>query len=117
MGFAFQWVGHAWLVSARPNAATTNGQTGGIIINRKAFLKSAAALLCFVSTGQALAQESLTVWWVKGYYKAEDDALLDVIKKFEAKTSVKVQLSQYPEQDMIPKTVAALDAGAPPDVA
>ncbi len=86
-------------------------------MNRKAFLKSAAALLCFVSTGQALAQERLTVWWVKGYYKAEDDALLDVIRKFEAKTNIKVELSQYPEQDMIPKTVAALDAGAPPDVA
>ena len=30
---------------------------------------------------------------------------------------VKVELSQYPVQDMIPKTVAALDAGTPPDVA
>ena len=33
------------------------------------------------------------------------------------KTGVKVELSQYPVQDMIPKTVAALDAGTPPDVA
>ena len=30
---------------------------------------------------------------------------------------VKVELSQYPIQDMIPKTVAALDSGSPPDVA
>src|SRR4249920_1098610 len=67
--------------------------------------------------GQALAQETLTVWWVKGFYKSEDDALLAAIKKFEEKTKVKVELSQYPVQDMIPKTVAALDAGTPPDVA
>ena len=65
----------------------------------------------------ALAQEKLTVWWVKGFYKSEDDALFAAIKKFEDKTGVKVELSQYPVQDMIPKTVAALDAGTPPDVA
>ena len=63
------------------------------------------------------AQEKLTVWWVKGFYKSEDDALFEAIKKYEAKTGVKVELSQYPVQDMIPKTVAALDAGTPPDVA
>ena len=37
--------------------------------------------------------------------------VLAAIKKFEDKTKVKVELSQYPVQDMIPKTVAALDAG------
>ena len=67
--------------------------------------------------GQALAQETLTVWWAKGFYKSEDDALLAAIKKFEDKTKVKVELSQYPVQDMIPKTVSALDAGTVPDVA
>ena len=67
---------------------------------------------------QASAQEKLTVWWVKGFYKAEDDALFAAIKKYETKNkNVKIELSQYPIQDMIPKTVAALDAGTPPDVA
>src|SRR5258706_3209888 len=75
----------------------------------------AACLSAFA--GHALAQEKLTVWWVKGFYKSEDDALFEAIKKFETKTGVKVDLSQYPVQDMIPKTVAALDAGTPPDVA
>ena len=66
----------------------------------------------------ASAQEKLTVWWVKGFYPAEDQALFDVIKKYEAKhKGVKIELSQYPIQDMIPKTVAALDSGSPPDVA
>ncbi len=66
----------------------------------------------------AFAQEKLTVWWVKGFYKAEDDALFAAIKKFEEKhKNIKIDLSQYPIQDMIPKTVAALDSGAPPDVA
>src|SRR5712671_5296135 len=65
-----------------------------------------------------IAQEKkITVWWGKGFYKSEDDALLEAIKKFEAKTGIKVELSQYAIQDMIPKTVAALDSGTVPDVA
>jgi len=76
----------------------------------------AGAALC--AALPAMAQEKLTVWWVKGFYKAEDDALFAAIKKFEDKNKgIKIELSQYPIQDMIPKTVAALDSGAPPDVA
>src|SRR6516225_7686642 len=76
-----------------------------------------AATFGLMFSGVASAQEKLVVWWVKGFYKSEDDALYAAIKKFEDKTGVKVELSQYPVQDMIPKTVAALDAGTPPDVA
>ena len=84
----------------------------------KTLLTAAMVAAGLVSAGQALAQEKLTVWWVKGFYKAEDDALFAAIKKYEAKhKDVKIELSQYPIQDMIPKTVAALDSGSPPDVA
>jgi len=75
------------------------------------------AAMAFVLSSQAVAQEKLTVWWVRGFYKSEDDALFAAIKKYEDKSGIKVELSQYPVQDMIPKTVAALDAGTPPDVA
>ena len=76
------------------------------------------ALGLLASASPAAAQEKLTVWWVKGFYKAEDDALFAAIKKFEEKNkNVKIELSQYPVQDMIPKTVSALDSGSPPDVA
>ena len=75
----------------------------------------AAGLL---ATGTVLAEEKINVWWVKGFYKSEDDALFAAIKKFEEKhKNIKVELSQYSIQDMIPKTVAALDSGNPPDVA
>ena len=81
-------------------------------------LASAMVAAGLLAAGPALAQEKLTVWWVKGFYKAEDDALFAAIKKYEAKhKDVKIELSQYPIQDMIPKTVAALDSGNPPDVA
>ncbi len=84
----------------------------------KTILTSAMIAAGLIASGQAAAQEKLTVWWVKGFYKAEDDALFEAIKKYEAKyPGVKIDLSQYPVQDMIPKTVAALDSGSPPDVA
>ena len=77
-----------------------------------------AAVGLFAVAAPAFAQQkTITVWFGKGFYKSEDDALLDTIKKFEAKTGIKVELSQYAIQDMIPKTVAALDSGTVPDVA
>jgi multiple sugar transport system substrate-binding protein len=83
----------------------------------KRFIFGAVVAAMLASAGPVLAQEKVTVWWVKGFYKSEDDALYAAIKKYEDKTGVKVDLSQYAVQDMIPKTVAALDAGTPPDVA
>ncbi len=84
----------------------------------KTLITCALAAAGLIAASPAFAQEKLTVWWVKGFYKAEDDALFAAIKKFEEKNKgIKIELSQYPIQDMIPKTVAALDSGSPPDVA
>jgi multiple sugar transport system substrate-binding protein len=84
-------------------------------------LAGAVALAVFsaiaFSAAPGFAQDKLTVWWVKGFYKSEDDALYAAIKKYEAKTGVKVELSQYAVQDMNAKSVAALDAGTVPDIA
>jgi multiple sugar transport system substrate-binding protein len=81
------------------------------------------ALAAFVGASLALsasyaqAQEKLVVWFTKGFYPAEDAALNTMIYRFEQKTGVKVELSLYATQDIIPKSVAALDAGTVPDVA
>jgi multiple sugar transport system substrate-binding protein len=84
-------------------------------LSRVAALAVAGAMMA--AAMPAVAQEKLVVWWVKGFYKSEDDALYEAIKKYEAKSGIKVELSQYAVQDGIPKTVSALDAGTPPDVA
>src|SRR5690349_22709480 len=65
----------------------------------------------------ATAQETLVVYWTKGFYPQEDKALDDMIAKFQQKTGVRVELSRYSPQESVPKAVAALDAGTPPDVA
>ena len=84
----------------------------------KLLATAACVTTALLAHGTAQAQEKLTVWWGKGFYKAEDDALYAAIKKFEAKNpKVKIDLSLYAPQEMIPKSVAAMDAGSPPDVA
>ncbi len=80
---------------------------------RKLFAVVALASLCSV----AAAQETLVVYWTKGFYPQEDKALDDMVAKFEKKTGVKVELSRYSPQESVPKAVAALDSGTPPDVA
>ena len=84
----------------------------------KLLATAACMSTALLASGHAVAQEKLTVWWGKGFYKAEDDALYAAIKKFEAKNpKIKIDLSLYAPQEMIPKSVAAMDAGIPPDVA
>src|ERR1700704_697522 len=80
-------------------------------------LAMAAVGLLYAAAPATAQEKKITVWFGKGFYKSEDDALLEAIKKFQAKTGIKVELSQYAIQDMIPKTVAALDSGTVPDVA
>jgi len=65
----------------------------------------------------AWGQEKLTVWFNKGFYPAEDQALNQVIEKFQQKTGVKVELSLFGVEDIIAKAVSAVKAKNPPDVA
>ncbi|HEX2567729.1 MAG TPA: extracellular solute-binding protein [Burkholderiales bacterium] len=81
---------------------------------------AAALLFAAVSSTASFsswAQETLVVYWTKGFYPQEDKALDDMVAKFQQKTGVKVELSRYSPQESVPKAVAALDAGSPPDVA
>src|SRR5579864_7918516 len=64
------------------------------VISRSKFaLSIAAAAVGLLATAPVFAQDTITVWWAKGFYKSEDDALLNVVKKFEEKTGIKVELS------------------------
>jgi multiple sugar transport system substrate-binding protein len=83
---------------------------------KKSLVAGAIGAAFALSSGAAMAQEKLVVWFTKGFYPAEDSALNIMIDRFEKKTGVKVELSLYAVQDIIPKSVAALDAGTVPDV-
>jgi multiple sugar transport system substrate-binding protein len=59
----------------------------------------------------------LVIWWEEGYYPEEDQAVRQIITAFEQKSGKRVELAQYSSEEMPAKTLAAIEAGHPPDFA
>jgi multiple sugar transport system substrate-binding protein len=59
----------------------------------------------------------LVVWWEKGLYPEEDNAVAELVAAFEQKTGQKVELLQPTQDELSGKIQAALAAGQPPDFA
>ena len=57
----------------------------------------------------------LVVWWEKGYYPQEDEALREIIAAFEQGSGKQVELVQPTESELPDKIVAAFEFGNPPD--
>lgn len=74
------------------------------------------AMAFLLATGPALAQSTVVVWWNKGYYEEEDDALVEVAQAFEEATGNRVEVSFYTTEDLPVKLVSAVEAGTAPDV-
>jgi multiple sugar transport system substrate-binding protein len=72
----------------------------------------AAALMLASPVAQAA---DLVVWWEKGFYPQEDEAVREIISVFEQDTGTRVALVQPSLDDILSKAEAALDAGQPPD--
>jgi multiple sugar transport system substrate-binding protein len=72
-----------------------------------------AALLAIAS--EAARGADLVVWWEKGFYPQEDQAVREIVAAFEEKIGTQVELVQ-PTQDELPdRAQATLDARQPPD--
>jgi multiple sugar transport system substrate-binding protein len=59
----------------------------------------------------------LVVWWEKGYYPQEDQAVREIVAAFEQKSGKQVELALYPDTELPDRIEAALEAGQPPDFA
>ena len=79
------------------------------------FFISIATAAAFFSL-PAMAQDKITIWWAKGFYNSEDEALRAAVLKFEQKSGVKVELTLIDVQEIIPRATVALQAGTLPDV-
>jgi multiple sugar transport system substrate-binding protein len=75
----------------------------------------AATFLSAVSS-QAFAAD-LVIWWNKSYYPEEDEKFEEIVAAFEQDKGIDVELSFFTNEDMPVKTLAALTAGSPPDLA
>jgi multiple sugar transport system substrate-binding protein len=64
----------------------------------------------------ALAAD-LRIFWDQGFYPEEDAAIEAVVAAYEQKSGKDVELTFYSQDEVLDKTLAALDAGDPPDVA
>src|SRR5215213_1232413 len=73
----------------------------------------AAALMLAPPAARAA---DLTVWWTKGFYPEEDDAIRRVVADFERETGTVVELDLFPLDEFMTRLLAALSAGQPPDV-
>ncbi len=59
----------------------------------------------------------LVVWWEKGFYPQEDEAVHEIVAAFEQETGKQVELALFSEDELAGKLVAAIEAGRPPDFA
>jgi len=89
---------------------------------RREFLKTTTLAAGATSVGGfplvARAQASkVIVWWNKGYYPEEDAAMQKIVKEFENRAKVEVDLSFTAQEDLLKKINAALIAHRVPDVA
>jgi multiple sugar transport system substrate-binding protein len=57
----------------------------------------------------------LVVWWEKGFYAQEDEAIAEIIAAFEQRSGKKVELVQPAQDELFDKAQAALAAARPPD--
>jgi len=58
----------------------------------------------------------LTIWWNRGYYPEQDEALQKVITGWQQKTGKKVELLFFSEDDILQEVIHALAAGKSPDI-
>jgi multiple sugar transport system substrate-binding protein len=77
---------------------------------------AAASTLAFpmVSRGQT---KKLVVWWNRGYYKEEDEAMLKIAEEFRKAKNVDLDISFTIQEDLRNKIISALTARRGPDVA
>jgi Bacterial extracellular solute-binding protein len=57
----------------------------------------------------------LVVWWEKGFYPEEDEAVAEVIAAFEQETGKEIELVQPTQDDILDRAQVAIEAGQPPD--
>ncbi|GGA58310.1 ABC transporter substrate-binding protein [Okeania sp. KiyG1] len=84
------------------------------------FILSFILVTCSASQPQNSVQKSqsdrvLTIWWNRGFYPEQDEALQKVIANWQEKTNNKVEISFF-SNDILAAGTNALAAGEPPDI-
>ncbi len=92
-------------------------------MRRRSFMALAGAGIATAATGvarkRARAQSGTTiqVFWNKGFYEGEDQALQAAVNRWQQQTGNRMDLSLFSIEDTNRRTIAALESGTPPDIA
>ncbi len=62
------------------------------------------------------APATLRIYWNRGLYPAEDQALQQVVQEWQQQSQLPVQLSFFSSDDILNQTTIALEGGEPPDI-
>jgi multiple sugar transport system substrate-binding protein len=82
---------------------------------RRAAVAGLAAAVA-VRPRRVTAAGAVTVWWTQALYKAENDAAIAAMTKWEKETGNKVEPTIANGPDPIGKTIAAMQVGDVPDL-
>jgi multiple sugar transport system substrate-binding protein len=77
---------------------------------RPVLLAALVALICHSATAA-----DLVIWWNKGFYEQEDDAIREIVAAFEQQTDKQVELVLHPQAEMRDKVEATFSQGPTPD--
>jgi multiple sugar transport system substrate-binding protein len=80
-------------------------------------LSCALAISTLLASPLPALAADLKIFWDEGFYPEEDAAIEAVVAAYEQKSGKDVELTFYSQDEVLDKTLAALDAGDPPDVA
>ena len=80
-------------------------------MHRYAFIVAALFSMAPLCAGAA----DLVVWWEQGYNPEEDVAVRETVAAFEQETGKRVELVRRRTMTLWPKSLAAVQAGQPPD--
>jgi multiple sugar transport system substrate-binding protein len=83
---------------------------GGHIMRGQTILLALAMSLASPSAHGA----DLVVWWEKGFYEQEDEAVAEIIAAFEQESGKEVELLQVAYDETRARADVALEAGLPP---
>jgi len=85
-------------------------------MGHKLTLLVASGLVLALAHAPAVQAADLIIWWTKGINPEEDEALESIVDQWEQQTGKDAELSYYAGRDVSSKTIAALEAGSPPDL-
>ncbi len=85
------------------------------------FILSLILVTCSGNKTQDYLQEPqsekvLTIWWNRGYYPEQEEALKKIVAEWQEKTENKVELLFFSEDDILQGAIDGLATGQPPDI-